>query len=879
MSDRAVLYRIVPALQGGFVTVDRAVESEASYVGVLSGANNVETALQRLDGTGVGAAITRFTGAFSATAANIDTWFGGRQLVRLRCIDSGTGPGVSGAVRFDLPGTAALTTAFDQLVTAGLPEQLTFVIEYTGAEDDFLQIFARTTGNPQIINTTSIIVRRGVAATLEVTRSSGTISDYTFLAIGAVGGESSLAAGSIRLINPTNAVWDASPNGPLPTSGVVQGNAYKVVNAPTDGSGRFGEVMQNDDWVVWEAEAFNSWSATPLNWFVIPGHDVRRITALEQDFLTDLEITPVSDRNEVIRGANYADSVAEIRLKIYPTRADYDPADLNTTGDIDEYTNPADITGFLGIRLPGQQATLASVLPTLYVYVEDASSNFTRLLNLSFDFSYEGDFAAESDYLALTPINYSANNTIRIYVGSPLDRYTSPSLDILESNLSDAVQAKLNQADGESVVDQQRLASLESKVAALFPLTPDVDRLNDWATIYTPENPTPAVVITDGYSLIADYRGDATRYESAGVTYDATGTDVVLYTGLGDSLYRTFGFRVSAPADLTLLSLVDGAERIPYIDMTAAGNYRINNYIPARTENQVVRGQLSFLTLTAGQSVLRANTNDSSTFTIARYPTGSTNRSRSLQINIDVLLNGVDTTAGHFQEIDLPNENTDQALRSFDAIVPLGPLHGNRSVTVTIGYRLEEFGIDQRIIFTLISAPSDVTIQIEDVATTLNYTADVVIPRSDNFVTLTDQLGNYSFTGENELLVTFQAHPNEGTINAVPAAVDANGAIEELNDVSTPIPEDSFSSVEIPDTIQFRTFSPDHFLRHSDLSELLRRRATQWCYGLALLTTVSEHAVSQAVDFLQGVVLTAPDSTRYVISVQNDGTLTTTVAP
>lgn len=416
--------------------------SNTNLAGVLSGVTDGQTALARLDATGVGADLFSFTGAYSATNANIAQWFGNKQLVRMRCTGRGSSP--AGSLNFDLPGSTALNAAFDILQGLGLEERLQFNIEYTGDSSSFVNIRPRISPSPQIMGTTNILVRSGVVAVLEITRTSGTISDYVFLSISPIASQGQSTFDNIKLQNPANVVWDASASGTLPSTGVVKGNAYKVVNAPTDGSGRFNEPMVNDDWVVWDGETFTSWSAEPHQWFVIAAHDVRRITALQQDYLTDIEETPVSNRNATVRGAEYADSVAEIRLKIYATAADYSAADLNTTGDIDEYTNTADITGKLAIRLAGTQATLSSMLPNLFVYSEDASGNFVRLFNLDRDFAHQGDFGGESDYLTLDNIDYEVGQTLRIYVVQTLSRYNNPALDVFESNLSAQLQAKIN---------------------------------------------------------------------------------------------------------------------------------------------------------------------------------------------------------------------------------------------------------------------------------------------------------------------------------------------------------------------------------------------------------------------------------------------------
>lgn len=867
MADRSVPYKILNSLFGGFIANADQVELLGTYVGVLNGVNNPEIALQRIDGTGIGAAIFRFTGAYSAQASNINEWFGGKQLVRMRCIDSGTGPAVSGAVPFDLPGATALNTAFDLLVSAGLPEQITFIVEYTGPADDFLSIRARSAPSPQIAGTTTIIVRSGVAATIEITRNSGTISNYVFRAIGGIGGDGSISADSIKLINPTIAVWDASENGPLPSINVAKGNAYKVVNAPADGSGRFGEVMENDDWVVWQGEIFTSWSASPPQWFVLPAHEVRRITALEREFLTDVELSPISERNTVVRGENYADQAGEIRMKIYSTESDYDPADLNTTGDIDEYSNLANISGRLGIRLTGTQSSLTDVLPNLYVYVVDGPS-FTPILNLSRDFSFRGNFGQESDYLSDVAINYGTGSFLRIYVGETIDRYSAPNLDIAENNLSDAVQAKLNRADPSGNIDEQRLQTVESKVSALFPLTPDVDSLVDIAEVFIPESPIETVVETPGYSLMADYRGDADRYESTGVTYDNSGVDVVTYSGLSANLHRAFGFKVAAPANQILLWLVDGADRIPFMDITAAGRIRINSYTAATVAGQRVENQLTFLSRTSGDEFVTTAAGSLSTFTINAYPSGATNRSRSLQVAANVAVNGVDTQAETFFDIGLPAENTAQPLQTTDVSINLGPLHGNRNVNITVGYTIRVSGQNLLIDFNLVSAPADVSIKFDQVASSLSYTAPATITRTDNFLEFADGLGPHSFSGAAEIIISFQPRTLDNTL-AVVGGILSNGAITLFNDINTPVPANEFDSVEIPDTIEFRTMLPDHFFIHSDYNSILPRAAQKWAYGFARLDEKSELRVNGELDFTSFVMVGSPNGTRVRVTMDD----------
>ena len=849
MADRNILYRIRAAIQGGKVAVANEIELEGTFAGVVSGVADIESALQRLDGTGIGSSIFTFSGNYSAQSSNMSEWFGNRQQTRIRCIDNG---GIL-PVTFTLPGSTALEAAFDVLVAAGLPETIRFVIEYTGPSTTFLRVVPRSSPSPQIGGTTAIIVRTNIAATVEVTRTSGIISDYVFQSIGGIGDVSAGTLDSLKLINPQTENWDASTNGVLPSQ-VVKGNAYKVVNAPADGSGRFGEVMENDDWVVWEGETFTSWSAEPHAWFVLPAHEVRRISALEDDFLTTIQQSLEGARNSVVRGEDYAVSAGEIRLKFYNTPGDYSAADLNTTGDIDAYADPADQTGYLAIRLTGLQSALASVLPTLYVYADDGNGNFTRLGNLNSDFRHLGDFTTESDYISLNTIHYAANSTLRVYIGRILERYNTPSLDISEENLSDEVQLKLNREDAGGATDRQRIDTLESKVATLFPLSPDVHDLNDFASIYDPDRTVEAVTITSGYSRMIDYRDDATRYEGTGIGYDNTGTNVVRYTGLEDDLHRCFGFKVTAPSNKVLMWIFDGAEQIPFIDMNAAGNFRVNNYVHSRNEGDVVTNEVHFLSRSAGVELLNPGETNVSTFIITNFPTGATETSRALDFDIDIVASDGNEIGGHLETIQLPAANEAVGRRTYsNTLTGLGVYAHYGTISYTISYELRVDGANLVVDFKLVSITNGFNVRMESVSTILNYTAAATTTRTDNYLILQDLSGDYTFTGEAELLVAFHPLPDGNSMDIVPVVRESDGTVEQLNDRVTVSPEGGFSQVEIPDDIDFRSFLPDHFMIHRDLAHLVTRTNVQWVYGLALLGQISDRQITQQIDFTTGL--------------------------
>lgn len=493
---------------------------------------------------------------------------------------------------------------------------------------------------------------------------------------------------------------------------------------------------------------------------------------------------------------------------------------------------------------------------TSFSGLESGSVNADLIDN---DVTLTGASGTFNVYRVTIPLQASATNFFVPFGTEDTVTEINPTslVKIDRTNVQPDFLSHIENANG-TTSESARLTALENKVSTLYPLAPDVDALTNWGDIYVPERAQQEVVLTQGYDLVADYRGASTRYESTGVTYSDTGTNVVTYTGLSESLQRGFGFKVNAPANQVLMWLIDGASRIPFIDMTVGGNYRVNNYTQAATASQPTT-ETSFIAPGAGTDGVIAVSGSNAIFIIPDYPAGATVTSRSASVGFDVLVNGADTQGEHFESFDIPEtqEAQDRIQRTFNIF--LGPLHGNRTVTVTIDYRfVVAAGPQYRFIFTLQAAPSDVTIRVQDVAVTRTYTPASTTTRTDDFQILQDAGGDYTFTGENELLMVFHPVPQSNIMNVVPVAVDSTGSIDELNDRNVPVPVHGFEDVEIPDTValpsfEFRTFRANHYLNHSDLSSLLGDRTVQWVYGKARLRTVASiHAINEAIDLASG---------------------------
>lgn len=425
------------------------------------------------------------------------------------------------------------------------------------------------------------------------------------------------------------------------------------------------------------------------------------------------------------------------------------------------------------------------------------------------------------------------------------------------------------------------LSSLQSKVDALFPLTVDVSRLTAWADIYDPVQAVTEVIEASGYSSLVDFRGtDASnRYESTGITYTG-GSGISDYDGLTDDLHRCFGFRVSGASNLTLLSIGSGASAIPFIDITAAGNLRVNDYTPARTVSEEVTGDTRVITTPAsGTGTLTAG-GPVSTYTMPDYPANTTNQSRVISVELDVLVDGNDSRAGGFIDFPIPNDVTAQAQGQVTHTFFLG-FPSNRRVTATFNHEFRVSGSDLVLDISLATAPSDITFRVGDVAVTLAYTASSVIARVDNFLTFSDAGGTFTFSGDTEFLIGFQPIPDTSLTRVVPVALNISaGTVTELNDNTVKDPVPGFNKIEVPDTIEFRSFLPDHFLRHVDLDGLVRNRATRFVYELAREEVLrTEHAVTEPIDLASGSKVGGDDILRenVVLQVADVASLVTSV--
>ncbi len=250
-----------------------------TFNGVLAGVNNAQTAFQKINDTGIGAPISTETSAsYAFVFLNRNDWY-------------------NREVRFINPEDRIQTLFLpfssirDQVLTDDPTKSYPFRITLSydgGISTDILTNRLVIPGNSidasiRITGRSSVTLAKGDSVTFEFINST---DGATILSESTITRATGSALNDIEL---QTTVWSAAAEGILPSApNVLKGYAYRVIQAPVDGTGRFGEQMQNDDWIVWIGETFTSWSAEPHQWIVIAGHDVSRITAGNTGFLAQV---------------------------------------------------------------------------------------------------------------------------------------------------------------------------------------------------------------------------------------------------------------------------------------------------------------------------------------------------------------------------------------------------------------------------------------------------------------------------------------------------------------------------------------------------------------------------------------------------------------
>ena len=521
------------------LSANQVANDSTNQTGQVGNADSVQQALDIIDAVLPSNISFRFSGSYAATSSNSNEWFSGRANIHLQGV-----AGSNSVNTFTLPGTTALNAVFDALVAKNLEASFSLTLSYLGGSptasltQNRLSIVPRPSPSPQLATGTSLQLRYGQFTTLHISRDDqGTISDYTVTA-----GPSVLSAGelpSLSGINLRDEPWNASSTGQLPTGTQVQeGYAFKVSNAPADGSGRFGEVMYNDDWVVWEGSTFTSWDAEPHQWFVIAAHEVRRTTQEQSNFLSQVTEIDTSIQRSVI-----LNDQTEVLFWFTPALFSSAPfltpsSDTNNprAGQTESYVGGREVTSDGVFE---QQAEI----PSHFLYVALSPSYYSanqddiriRIDNSNgtehFDFSLKDDFVsagslgtAQFQYFYLSPegtagleIGYGSFQQVYAYIGSVRETFQLSSNVDINHNLRNV---------GEVNLDQDTVGKLNKQISLDRDDRVKLDNITETTTTGAATVLTTFMFKTGGASVdTSDYQNG--RYLFPGFTTTKTYTVVI----------------------------------------------------------------------------------------------------------------------------------------------------------------------------------------------------------------------------------------------------------------------------------------------------------------------------------------------------------------
>ena len=279
-------------------------------------------------------------------------------------------------------------------------------------------------------------------------------------------------------------------------------------------------------------------------------------------------------------------------------------------------------------------------------------------------------------------------------------------------------------------------------------------------------------------------------------------------------------------------------------------------------DNHLARG-----TLSGGTGTLSVGGADS-TYTMPGYPANTSEQSRAMSVDLEILVGGTDTLASSFITLEIPDTLVAQSRRTVDHVGTLGPIHGNRQVAFTVGYEFRVSGSDLLLDLDLDSAPSDVTLRVNNATSFQSYTATAAIARVDNWLNFGTGAGDFTFSGDHEFLIEIIPRPGSDTrLQAVGAAIDTTtGATTQFNNIYFAEPPDGFAELQIPDTIEFRTAAYDHYITHDGLVHMLTNRLLKWFYGIARLEVVSTHAFTEPINLDKGSTINGNQFSRDIAS-------------
>jgi hypothetical protein len=469
-------------------TVSAAMVSydNANARGIFSAASvdTVREALDLVDGTGLGSEPVTFTGSFFPNyvvpGGNQDIWYGGRQSLTL----SGARGQPNGRYTFEFPNPTELALAFDDLAARGLAEVLTRTIEYNGGSSTFITRNRLTITAPNVSvgfaeGAFPTTLGQGMSVTYRVERIGGSIQPIERISVQQAT-DPVATFGEVVLQTRT---WNNADGSLLPGAGeVLKGYAFRVAGSnPNDGTLRQGlldagvsdRVINDGDYVVWDADAFTSWTDGD-NWFVWERTGFERTSRAASNFHE--EITEIDNRVDAglisQLGSEGVVWLSENPLTTAPFITPSTDPNNPRAGDNYRYVGgrenrDAQLRFQLGHNLFNSYMTVG-VSPnfitghpesTIDVILRDTDGAIVERWNLANDFTFVDDATFTNStyrhYQRAQSINYPFLATIEVWLTEVQQHFqldpstvdvTQNVQNLPEERLSASVQEKLNRA-------------------------------------------------------------------------------------------------------------------------------------------------------------------------------------------------------------------------------------------------------------------------------------------------------------------------------------------------------------------------------------------------------------------------------------------------
>lgn len=582
--ERHLLYKIKPFLQGDQV-VD-AVDTENSNTGMtgsLADAGNVQEALRRIDNTGLGAQEREFTGSFFSTYSdgsdNTNTWYGGRQTVRLRGEAA-----ANGQYTFRMPDSSDVTSMFNDLASRNIGEVFTITIQYQGGSSGFVNRNRLTITNASVSNgfptgTFPTVLSQGQSATFRISRVGGVTGNWERIDFQqAVNPVPTLGEVVLQTTG-----WNNSNDSFLPSDGdVLKGYAFPVLGSnPNDGTLRQGfldagvsdRIIYDGDYVVWTADTFTSWTNNNGDdWFVLPRNQLQTLSREESNFLA--QTSEIDNRVDV----GFVQSMTSDAL-VWLSENPFAAAPFLTPSGDPQNPRAGDDYPYIGGRESrnaqqlfqsgrnwfnsyitlGITPNFISAHPesTIDIIVMGLDGNQIQRLNLANDFTFrdDGDFTNGTvrHYTRNTTFNYPSLAIVAIVLTQVQEHFNvNPSTvnltpnvrEITEDQFSEPVRTKLN-ATPESV-------NISQPINPYLTRTVELSRSSDYGEAYFLSTPVAGAYPTQ----LSDFQ----QVSQSNPRF--TTTDVVLFVAVAEpDNYALFNTTQD-----TVVPLADGSPNLSVIE-------------------------------------------------------------------------------------------------------------------------------------------------------------------------------------------------------------------------------------------------------------------------------------------------------------------------